>query len=134
MQEIKVIRDVMRANKATAQQNRELFESKNVTVFNLISSPGSGKTTLLERTAEELKSKLNLAVIVGDIATIRDAEKIAKFDVPTIQINTGGTCHLPVKMVSESIIELDLDLIKLLFIENVGNLVCPIGQDLDESL
>lgn len=133
MQEIRVVRDVMRANKATAEQNRELFKSKNVTVFNLISSPGSGKTTLLERTAEELKSEMNLAIIVGDIATSRDAERIAKFDVSTIQINTGGTCHLPVKMVSESIMDLDLNLIDLLLIENVGNLVCPTGQDLGES-
>lgn len=130
---IKVIRDVMQASKATAQQNRELFDSKNVTVFNLISSPGSGKTTLLERTAEEFRSKRNIAIVVGDIATSRDAKRIAKFGVSTVQINTGGTCHLPVRMVSESLIELDLDSIELLFIENVGNLVCPTGHELGES-
>jgi len=74
-----------------------------------------------------------MAIIVGDIATSRDAERIAKFDVPTIQINTSGTCHLPVKMVSESIIDIDLDSIDLLFIENVGNLVCPTAEDLGEA-
>jgi len=133
MQQIKVVRDVMRANKATAQQNRKLFQSKDIVVFNIISSPGSGKTTLLERTAEEFRQKLNMAIIVGDIATSRDAERIAKFDVPTIQINTGGACHLPIKLVSESLNELELDSLELVFIENVGNLVCPTGQDLGES-
>jgi len=131
--EIKLVKDILAANEAIAAHNRELFTEKGVYVVNLMGSPGAGKTTLLERTIEGLKDKRRMAVIEGDIATSRDAERIAAHAIPAIQINTGGECHLDGNMVREGLEQLDFDGIELLVVENVGNLVCPaefnIGED-----
>jgi len=102
-------------------------------VVNLMGSPGSGKTTLLERTISHLKGAERIAVIEGDVATSRDAERIAAHDIPTVQINTGAACHLDGNMVRGGLRELDLDHIDLLMVENVGNLVCPAEFKIGEN-
>ena len=123
--EIKVVRNILEANEVIASQNSALFAEKGVYVLNLMGSPGAGKTTLLERTVEHLKDTRKIAVIEGDIETSRDAERIAGHAIPTVQINTGGACHLDGNMVRSGLKGLDLDQIDLLIVENVGNLVCP---------
>ena len=131
--EIKLVKDILEANEVIAAQNKEFFAQQGVYVVNLMGSPGAGKTTLLERTAEGLKGSRSMAVIEGDIATSRDAERIAAQAIPAVQINTGGECHLDGNMVRGGLSELDLAEIDLLVVENVGNLVCPaeftIGED-----
>jgi hydrogenase nickel incorporation protein HypB len=123
--EVKVIKNILEANEVIASQNRKLFAEKGIYVLNLMGSPGAGKTTLLERTLEHLKDKRRAGVIEGDVATSRDAERIAAHAIPTVQINTGGACHLDGNMVRGGIEGLDLDQLDLLLVENVGNLVCP---------
>jgi hydrogenase nickel incorporation protein HypB len=131
--EITVVKNILEANEVIAAQNRALFEERGIYVLNLMGSPGAGKTTLLEQTIEQLKNKLKIGVIEGDVETSRDAERIATHGIPTVQINTGGACHLDGNMVRGGLKELDLDQINLLIVENVGNLVCPaefrIGED-----
>lgn len=131
--EVKVVKEILEANEVIAKQNRDLFSQKGVYVLNLMGAPGTGKTTLLERTIEMVKDRWPLAVIEGDIATARDAERIARYGVQVVQINTGGACHLDGNMVREGLKALNLDGIRLLLVENVGNLVCPaefnIGED-----
>jgi hydrogenase nickel incorporation protein HypB len=131
--EIRLVKDILQANEVIAAQNRELFAQKGVYVINLMGSPGAGKTTLLERTIEGLKGRRRLAVIEGDIATSRDAERIAAHQIPAVQINTGGECHLDGNMVRGGLEQLNFEGIDLLVVENVGNLVCPaefnIGED-----
>jgi hydrogenase nickel incorporation protein HypB len=131
--EIKLVKDILEANEVIAAQNRAFFTRQGVYVVNLMGSPGAGKTTLLERTIESLKVRRKMAVIEGDIATSRDAERIAAHAIPTVQINTGGACHLDGNMVRGGLGQLDFDGIELLVVENVGNLVCPaeftIGED-----
>ncbi|MFH1729454.1 MAG: hydrogenase nickel incorporation protein HypB [Pseudomonadota bacterium] len=133
MQEVKVIKNVLEANDLIADNNRKLFKENNVFVINIISAPGAGKTTMLEKTIAELKSKLRIAVIEGDIATTRDADRLAKFDIPVVQINTEGGCHLDANMIANSIRGLNLAQIDLLIIENVGNMVCPAEFDVGEN-
>jgi hydrogenase nickel incorporation protein HypB len=123
--EIKVVRNILEANDRIAAQNRDLFTEKGIYVLNLMGSPGAGKTSLLERTLEHLKKRRRIAVIEGDIETSRDAERIAHFNIPIVQINTGGACHLDGNMVRGCLAELSLDHLNLLIVENVGNLVCP---------
>ncbi len=131
--EVKVVREILEANEVIAKQNKELFSQKGVYVLNLMGAPGTGKTTLLEKTIEMVKDRWPLAVIEGDIATSRDAERVARYGVQVVQINTGGACHLDGNMVREGLKALNLDGIRLLLVENVGNLVCPaefnIGED-----
>jgi hydrogenase nickel incorporation protein HypB len=131
--EIRLVKDILQANEVIAAQNSELFAQKGVYVINLMGGAGAGKTTLLERTIERLKGKRRLAVIEGDIATSRDAERIAAHQIPAVQINTGGECHLDGNMVRVGLEQLNFDGIDLLVVENVGNLVCPaefnIGED-----
>ena len=131
--EIKVVKNILEANDVIASQNRALFAEKGVYVINLMGSPGAGKTTLLEKSIDALKDRNRIGVIEGDIATSRDAERISAHGIPTVQINTGAACHLDGNMVRGGLNELDLDLIDLLIVENVGNLVCPaefnIGED-----
>lgn len=131
--EIKVVRDILEANEVIASQNSTLFAEKGIYVVNLMGSPGSGKTTLLERTISHLKDTERIAVIEGDIATSRDAERIAAHAIPTVQINTGAACHLDGNMVRGGLRELDLDRIDLLMVENVGNLVCPAEFKIGEN-
>jgi len=131
--EIKLVKNILQANEVIAAQNKELFAQKGVYVINLMGGAGAGKTTLLERTIERLKGKRRMAVIEGDIATSRDAERIAAHQIPAVQINTGGECHLDGNMVRTGLEQLNFDGIDLLVVENVGNLVCPaefnIGED-----
>ena len=124
------------ANNALAQSNREHFNEIGAVTLNLISSPGSGKTTLLEHTIEALKGEINIGVIEGDIETERDADRIRAKGVPVIQLTTGGACHLDAAMTHKGFHRLQKEpggqAIDLLFIENVGNLVCPATFDLGE--
>jgi hydrogenase nickel incorporation protein HypB len=124
--------DVLTNNNKAADFNRELFERTKTLVINLMSSPGAGKTTLLEETVRALSEKYRIAVIEGDLATEKDAERIRAMGAKAVQINTYGGCHLDARMVAASLREFDFDYIDLLFIENVGNLVCPSGYDLGQ--
>ncbi|MCF8185431.1 MAG: hydrogenase nickel incorporation protein HypB [Sulfuritalea sp.] len=130
---IRVERDLFAKNDAIAANNRGFFAAHNMLVLNLVSSPGSGKTTLLVRTLNALKAKQGMAVIEGDQQTDNDAERIRTTGVPAIQINTGKGCHLDASMVGYAVEQLALIEGTLLFIENVGNLVCPAAFDLGEA-
>ena len=131
--EVKVMKDILGQNDAIAAALREKLAEQRVFVLNLLGSPGSGKTTLLEKTIAALNKKLRLAVIEGDLFTSKDADRIARHDVPVIQINTSGGCHLDAPMIEKALKELNTDALDLLIIENVGNLVCPaefaLGED-----
>jgi hydrogenase nickel incorporation protein HypB len=123
--EIKVIKDILGANEQIAARNRQLFDNNKVFAVNLMSSPGAGKTSLILATLKRLKGKIKLGVIEGDVSSSLDAEAVAKEGVPVIQINTGGGCHLDANMVFSALGSMPLEDIKLLLIENVGNLICP---------
>ncbi len=125
--------DVLTNNNKAAEFNRDLFQRTKTLVINLMSSPGAGKTTLLEETVRALSGKYRIAVIEGDLATERDADRIRAMGAKAVQINTHGGCHLDARMVAATLGEFDLDEIDLLFIENVGNLVCPSGYDLGQN-
>jgi len=134
--EIKVIKNILDVNNTMAEQNRKMFAEKEVFVLNVMSSPGSGKTTILEKTLTYLKSEIKSAVIVGDICTTNDANRLATTGVSVVQINTdefGGDCHLAAHVVEKAAGNLDLDAIDLLIVENVGNLVCPAEFDIGEN-
>ena len=131
--EIKVVKNILEANEVIASQSKTLFAEKGVYVLNLMGSPGAGKTTLLEKTVDHLKDNNHIAVIEGDIATSRDAERIAHHSIPTVQINTGGACHLDGNMVRGALKEFDLNQIDILIVENVGNLVCPAEFNIGEN-
>jgi len=130
---ISVVKNILEANDRIAQDNRALFDEKDLTVINLMSSPGAGKTTLLEKTIDALKEDIRIGVIEGDIQSSQDAERIAHKGIPVVQINTGGACHLDGNMIRETFHEFDFDALDLLVVENVGNLVCPaefkVGED-----
>jgi hydrogenase nickel incorporation protein HypB len=121
-------------NDRLAARNREAFHAKGLFVLNVVSSPGSGKTALLERTLSELKGRVRAGVIVGDLATDNDAERLQRAGVDVVQITTGTVCHLEAAMVARAAAALDLDALELLVVENVGNLVCPAGYDLGEDV
>jgi hydrogenase nickel incorporation protein HypB len=131
--EIKVVKNILEANEEIASQNKSLFSERGIYVLNLMGSPGAGKTTLLERTIANLKNRIKIAVIEGDVETSRDAERIAVHGVPALQINTGGACHLDGNMLRKAIEEFDLDETRFLIVENVGNLICPAGFKLGED-
>jgi len=128
-----VLRDLLGTNKKVAGEIRRELRARGILAVNLLSSPGSGKTTLLEALAERFRGRLRMAVIEGDIETERDAERIRAKGVPAWQITTGGACHLDARMVGKVLNEVPGD-VDLLFIENVGNLVCPASFDLGEDL
>lgn len=125
--------DILGQNNLLAERNRGYFEAKQVFAINLVSSPGSGKTTLLEKTLSALKEELPSAVIEGDQQTMNDANRIAATGVPVLQINTGNGCHLDAQMIQTAYQQLSLQRGSTLFIENVGNLVCPALFDLGED-
>jgi len=131
--QIKVIRKILEANDRISDQLKQFFREKGILVINLMSSPGAGKTTLLEKTLSDLKKEFNMAVIEGDLQTSNDAERIAATGAQVIQINTEGGCHLDGSMVLEAANQMELDNVDILFVENVGNLVCPaefsVGED-----
>ncbi len=125
--------DVLAQNNRLAERNRGFFDAKKITALNVVSSPGSGKTTLLEKTIAILKNEFNLYVIEGDQQTLNDAQRIQAAGAPVIQINTGNGCHLDADMVNKAVKQLNVPENTLLFIENVGNLVCPALFDLGEA-
>jgi hydrogenase nickel incorporation protein HypB len=133
MTTVTVQRDLQAEKRAAAAAFRAELTRRGVFCVNLISSPGAGKTTLLQATARAWPQPGRLAVLVGDIATDRDAERLAPF-VPVRQLTTGGACHLELSLVQSGLSQLDLDGVEFLFIENVGNLVCPASHDLGEHL
>jgi hydrogenase nickel incorporation protein HypB len=126
-------RKILEKNEDIAKSNRDIFLRNKIFTLDLLSSPGSGKTTLLERTLELISNQIRIAVIEGDVQTDNDARRIAKHNVPVIQIVTKGGCHLDAQLVRNAMDNLPLDDIELLFIENVGNLVCPAEFDLGEN-
>jgi hydrogenase nickel incorporation protein HypB len=134
MHMIPVETDIMQANQNWADDNREAFLRHGVYAVNLMSAPGAGKTTVLEKTIERLKDDYRLGVIEGDLVTTIDADRIAALGVPSHQITTGSVCHLDARMVHGAIHKFDIKDLNLLFIENVGNLVCPAEFELGEDL
>lgn len=132
--EIPVIRNVLEANEKTASELRSLFARHGLLVLNLISSPGAGKTSLLERTLTDLRGSLRMAVVEGDLQTDNDARRVAATGAPAVQINTEGGCHLNSAMVLEAVRCFDLGTLDIIFIENVGNLVCPVEFDCGEDV
>jgi len=131
--EVIVLKDLLGTNKKIAAEIREELRKRGILAVNLMSSPGSGKTSLLEKLADLIKPRARMAVIEGDIETERDAERIRSRGIPAWQITTGGACHLEAKMIGRILPEAEPD-IDLLFIENVGNLVCPASYELGEHL
>jgi hydrogenase nickel incorporation protein HypB len=130
---IEVVENVLKYNKDQAEKNRALFKIKNILVLNLLSSPGAGKTSLIIETIKILKKKKNIGVIEGDISSTYDAEKIKEYTDDVVQINTGGSCHLNATMLSQALGKMNLDKLDIIIIENVGNLICPVGFDLGED-
>ncbi len=130
--EIKVLKDIMSANDAIAARNRNHLDQHGVLAINIMSSPGAGKTSLILQTISRIKAKARVAVIEGDVASRVDADKVGKAGVPVVQINTGGGCHLDANMIENALNNMPLDNIDLLFIENVGNLICPAEFNLGE--
>ena len=129
---IPVVERIMGANKQLATQNRQTLDAHGVHCVNFMASPGAGKTSLILRTAEALDGRRVVGVIEGDVASTVDAEKVRDAGLPVVQINTGGACHLDASMVRSALSELPLDEFDLLFVENVGNLICPVAFDLGE--
>jgi hydrogenase nickel incorporation protein HypB len=134
MSVLTIERKVLEKNDEIAARNRQMFHRNRTFAVNLVSSPGSGKTSLLEKTLEQIRNQISVAVVEGDVQTDLDAQRVAKFDVPVVQIVTNGGCHLEAKLVEDAVAKLDLSNVQLLVIENVGNLVCPANYDLGEAM
>jgi len=131
---ITVLENIQKANDVIAAEIHAKLDANKVLAINLMSSPGAGKTTLLERTCEKFKERgVRVGIIEGDIETTRDADRLQKFEIPIVQINTGSACHLDANMIKGAMDNFDASAIDMLFIENVGNLVCPaefkVGED-----
>jgi hydrogenase nickel incorporation protein HypB len=131
---ITIERKVLAKNDEIAGHNRALFKKHNLFVINIVSSPGSGKTSLIEQTLQHLGGRLPVAVIEGDVQTDLDAQRVARYAVPVVQIVTNGGCHLEAKLVQDALANLELSSVRMLIIENVGNLVCPSNYDLGEAM
>jgi len=131
--EIKIMKNILDRNQNKAEEVRNLLKARNVMMINIISSPGAGKTTLLERTCEAMAGEVSIGVIEGDVTTDRDAQRLKKYNIPIVAINTEGGCHLDSHSISKAIEHFDLDALDLLFVENVGNLICPSQFDLGET-
>ena len=131
---VSVLKNLLHEHDHTAAHNRQHFDKHGVLAINLMSSPGAGKTALLEATIKRLGEELSVAVIEGDLETENDAERIRRHGVPAIQITTGSACHLDAHMVHDALHQLDLDALDIVFIENVGNLVCPASFDLGQHV
>jgi len=132
-QTIPIVQKILSVNDDLASRNRDLLSEKGILAVNIMASPGSGKTSLILRTIESLAGRIKIGVIEGDTAPVTiDADKISNLNIPVVQINTGGECHLDASMVRKGMDALDLSSIELLIIENVGNLVCPAAFRLGE--
>ena len=134
MKKVEVITSILNANDLIAQENQGLLRNHHVLGVNLMASPGAGKTSLILQTAKALASHLRIGVIEGDVASCLDADRVASVDIPVIQINTGGECHLDALTVQKAIKALPLPELDILFIENVGNLICPVEFQLGEKI
>ena len=132
-QEVQIVRNVLEANDRLAAELKKSFKEKNILCLNLMSSPGAGKTTLLEKTLTDLRDEFKMAVIEGDLQTDNDARRVAATGAQAVQVNTEGGCHLDSGMVMDALKALDLDGLDILFVENVGNLVCPAEFDVGED-
>jgi hydrogenase nickel incorporation protein HypB len=131
---VQVRENVLKHNDILARRLRQRFHESGVFVVSLVSSPGAGKTEFLEKTLKSLAGDLRVAALVGDLATDNDAERLSRSNAPVKQITTGTVCHLEAKMVEDAVCDWDLRELDILFIENVGNLVCPSSYDLGEDL
>ncbi len=131
---VEVRQGVLKKNDLLARELRQRFQAAGVYVVNLVSSPGAGKTALLERTLTELNARCRVAALVGDLATDNDAQRLGRSGARVRQITTGTVCHLDAEMVAAALEDWDLDALDILFVENVGNLVCPASYDLGEDL
>jgi hydrogenase nickel incorporation protein HypB len=131
--EIKIMKNILDRNQNKAGEVRDLMLLKKVLMVNIISSPGAGKTTLLERTCSKLGDEIRIGVIEGDITTDRDAQRLKKYNIPIVVINTEGGCHLDSHSISRVLDSFDLESLDVLFVENVGNLICPSQFDLGEN-
>jgi hydrogenase nickel incorporation protein HypB len=131
---VEVRENIMKQNDLLARSLRQRFREAGVSVVSMVSSPGAGKTALLERTLTQLRGKWRVAALVGDLATENDAARLARSQAPVRQINTGTTCHLEATMIEHALEGWNLHELDFLFIENVGNLVCPSSYDLGEEL
>ena len=130
---IPVVQKILSANDQAASQNREHLQARDITTINIMASPGAGKTTLIMATIARLEGDLRVGVVEGDVASQVDAERIASTGAPVVQINTGGACHLDAPTVHSALPALPLDALDLIFIENVGNLICPVSFDLGQT-
>ncbi len=122
---VEILKNITSANDAIAAQNQQVLDKHNILALNIMASPGAGKTSLILQTINCLKGKLNISVIEGDVASRIDADKIDKEGIPVVQINVGSACSLEAQMITPALDKLPLDKVNLLFIENVGNLICP---------
>ncbi len=134
MKHIPIVENVLKLNDEVAEINRQMLRDAGVFTVNLIGSPGCGKTALLETTLAHLKDRLRIAVLVGDLATTRDAQRLGQHCDQVVQINTGKGCHLDANQIRQAMARVDLNRIDLLVIENVGNLICPVGFDLGQDV
>jgi len=134
MSVVTIERRVLEKNDRIAERNRERLAARKIFAINMVSSPGAGKTALLERTMERVDGRIKTAVIEGDVQTDLDAQRVARYGVPVVQIVTQGGCHLDAQLVAQALDKMQLDDVRLLVIENVGNLVCPANYDLGEAL
>ncbi len=130
--QVKVLTEILQANDAQASSNRQLLDRKGVFLVNVMSSPGSGKTTFLIDVARRLKGRVRVGVIEADVASTVDAEKVAREGIPVLQINTGGGCHIEARQMADALTRFPLQDVDVLFLENVGNLVCTAGYRLGE--
>lgn len=133
-QRVPIIQNILSANDALAESNRQLLKQARLFSINLMASPGAGKTTLIEKTVKHLSDSLRILVIDGDIATTFDADRASAAGATAIQINTGGDCHLDAVMLNKALVQTELNQFDLLIVENVGNLVCPASFDLGTAL
>lgn len=133
MKQIQVVENVLKLNDEIAAINRQRLRDAGVFCINLIGAPGCGKTALLEATQRQLGNRLRMGVIVGDLATTRDAQRLARTNDHVVQVNTNRGCHLDANQVKQALGKIDLGQIDLLAIENVGNLICPVGFDLGQD-
>lgn len=132
--EVAVVENVLKLNDELAALNRQRLKAAGVYTIDVIGAPGSGKTALIEATCRKLAGRLRVGVVVGDLATARDGQRLARFTDQVVQVNTGKTCHLEAHHVRQAIDRVKLDAIDVLFIENVGNLICPVGFDLGQDV
>jgi len=130
---IPVVQRILSANDQAAEENRRILEEHGIVAFNLMASPGAGKTTLIMATIEALKARQRIGVVEGDVASQVDADRIATTGAPVVQINTGGACHLDAPTVNGAFDELPLGELDMVFVENVGNLICPVSFDLGQT-